>query len=151
MRTSTVAAPTPTNRAAVRRRRALTVAGATAAAAAVWLVTRTAGTEPTVTIAGQPPMVIGLSMVVPTALAASLAAWITVSVLQRLTRHARRLWPAVALVTLAASFVPVLSTQADSTTRVALAMMHIAVAAVLIPGLLPHPHGPRRSPNGSSA
>jgi Family of unknown function (DUF6069) len=149
MRTSTVAASTPTNRAAARRRRVLAVAGGTTAAAAVWLVARTAGTEPTVTMDGQAPMGIGLPMVVLTALAASLAAWIAVSVLERLTRHARPLWPAVALVTLAASFLPVLSAQADGATRVTLAMMHVAVAAVLLPGLLPHPRGPRRSPEGS--
>src|SRR6266508_1043318 len=99
MSTSTAAAPTPTHRAAaIRRRRALTVAGATAAAAAVWLVARAAGTEPTVTMGAYAPMTIGLPMVVLTALAASSAAWIAVSVLQRLTRHARGLWPALALV-----------------------------------------------------
>jgi hypothetical protein len=151
MNTSTAPKSTPTNRAAVRRRRALTVAGATAAATAVWLVAWTAGTEPTVTVGGQAPMVIGLPMVVLTALAASLAAWIAVSVLERLTRHPRPLWPTIALTALAASFLPVLSAQADGATRVALTMMHIAVAAVLIPGLLPDPHGPRRSPHGSTS
>jgi hypothetical protein len=30
-------------------------------------------------------------------------------------------------------------------------MMHIAVAAVLIPGLLPDPHSPRRNPQGSTS
>lgn len=142
--------PTPTHRGALRRRRALTVAGATAAAMVVWLVARTAGTRPAVTMGGQAPMVIGLPMVVPTALAASLAAWIAVSVLQRLTRHARPLWPTVALTTLAASLLPIASAQADGATRVCLTMMHIAVAAVLIPGLLPAPHGPGRNPQGSA-
>jgi Family of unknown function (DUF6069) len=150
MRTSTVPPPTPTSRAAVHRRRGLTVAGATAAAMAVWLVARTAGTEPTVTIGGRGPMVVNLPAVVLTALSASLAAWITVSVLERLTRRPRPLWPTLALATLAVSLLPVLSVQADGTTRVALMMMHIAVAAVLIPGLLPDRHGPRRSPQGST-
>jgi hypothetical protein len=150
MRTSTSVAPIPTNRAAaIRRRRALTVGAATAAAAAVWLVARTAGAEPTVTLGAYAPMTIGLPTVLLTALAAALAGWIAVSVLQRLTRHARGLWPAVALVTLTASFLPILSAQADGATRVALATMHIAVAAVLIPGLLPDPRSARRSRDGS--
>jgi hypothetical protein len=146
MRTSTAPPSTLASRPAVRRRRALTVAGATAAAIAVWLVARTVGTEPTVTMGGQAPMVVGLPLVVLTALAASLAAWIAVSVLERLTRHPRPWWPTVALATLAASLLPVLSAQANGATRVTLTMMHIAVAAVLIPGLLPDRHGPRRRP-----
>jgi Family of unknown function (DUF6069) len=122
-----------------------TAAGAAAAAAAVWLVARAAGAEPTVTMGDQPPMAIALPTVISVALAASLAAWITVYALRRLTRRARALWPAVALVTLAVSFLPVLFARADGATRVALAAMHVAVAAVLIPGLLPH----RRGPEGS--
>jgi hypothetical protein len=149
MGTSSVAVSTPTHRAvAVRRRRALTVAGASAAAAAVWLVAWTVGTEPTVTMGAQAPMVIGLPMVVPTALTVSLAAWGAVSVLERLTRHARLLWPAVALVALATSFLPVVAVRADGVTRLALAAMHVVVAAVLIPGLLPA-RGPRRGREGS--
>jgi hypothetical protein len=151
MRTSTAPPATTTNRTAVRRRRALTVAGATAGAMAVWLVARTAGTEPTVTMGAQAPMVIGLPMVVLTALAASLAAWIAVSVLGRLTRHPRPWWLTVALTTLAASFLPILSAQTNGATRITLTMMHIAVAAVLIPGLLPDPHSPRRNPQGSTS
>lgn len=150
METSTASPSTPTNRGALRRRRALTVAGATAAAMVVWLVAWTAGTRPTVTMGGQAPMAIGLPMVVATALTASLAAWIAVSALERLTRHARQLWPTVTLITLAASFLPIASGQADGATRVSLTMMHIAVAAVLIPGLLPAPHGPGRNPQGSA-
>jgi hypothetical protein len=138
MTISTTPLPTPTSRAVVRRRRALTVAGATAAAMAVWLVARAAGTEPTVTMRGQAPMVIGLPIVVVTALAASLAGWIAVSALERLIRQPRPWWPAVALAALAASFLPILSGQADGATRITLTMLHIAVAAVLIPGLFPN-------------
>ena len=129
MTISTAPLPTQTSRAAVRRRRALTVAAATAAATAVWLVARAAGTEPTV---------IGLPIVVVTALAASLAGWVAVSALERLIRQPRPWWPAVALAALAASFLPILSGQADGATRITLTMLHIAVAAVLIPGLLPN-------------
>src|SRR5258708_29467603 len=82
---------------AVRKRRALVVAGATLAPTAVWLVAQATGTELNVTLAGQPPMVVSLPFVVVTALAASLAGWGALAVLQRATSHARRLWTGLAV------------------------------------------------------
>jgi hypothetical protein len=123
------------NTASIRRRRTLTVVGAAGGAAGVWLVARAADIEPTVTMAGQPPMAIGLPVVVVTALAASLAAWVSLAALERLTRRGRALWTALALATLVISFGPILAAQAGTATRATLATMHLVVAAVLIPGL----------------
>ncbi|HEX7745457.1 MAG TPA: DUF6069 family protein [Micromonosporaceae bacterium] len=133
MTSSTVTAPVARSAAT---RRALTVAGATAAAAAVWLAGRAAGADLTVTMAGQPPMTIGLPAVLGTALAASAAGWATLAALQRWARRGRTWWTLLASVVLAASFVPVLSVRADGGTRLTLALIHLTVAAVLIP-LLP--------------
>lgn len=133
MATST--AVDPVARSATTRRRAATVAGATAAAAAVWLGARVAGTDPTVTFSGQPPMAIGLSAVLVTAFATSLAAWVTLAVLERWTRRGRAWWRILACAVLVTSFVPILSARADGGTRLTLAVMHLAVAGVLIPVL----------------
>lgn len=148
MSSSTTAASPPARQtASVRRRRTLTVVAATVGAAGVWLVARAAGVEPTVTMAGQPPMAIGLPAVVVTALAASLAAWVSLAALTRLTRRGRALWTGLAVATLALSFGPILTAQADTATRAALATMHLVVAAVLIPGL----RGAPRRQDGSTS
>lgn len=116
-------------------RRLLTVGGATLAAAAVWIIARVAGTEPTVSMSGRPPMDIGLFAVVATALAASLAGWAALAVLERLTRRPRVWWTVLALATLASSFGPLLTARADAGTRGELALIHTVVGAVLILGL----------------
>lgn len=120
---------------AVRRRRALTVGGATLAATAPWLLAQAIGTDLQVTMAAQPPMVVGLPFVVGTALTASLAGWGALAVLQRVTSRARMWWTALAVTALLVSFLPVVSAQTSAAVRVLLALTHIAVAAVLIPGL----------------
>lgn len=120
---------------AARRARAITVTVATAAAGAVWLVAAIAGTTLTVTMPGQPPMTIGLPLVIATALAASLAGWGSLALLERLTKHARTWWTVLAIAALLASFGPPLTAQTTGAVRLTLVLMHTAVAAVLISGL----------------
>ena len=56
--------------------------------------------------------------------------------LERLTPHARRIWLVVALVGLAASLaMPLSGTGVSSENRAVLVLMHVAVAAVLVPVL----------------
>ena len=117
------------------RARAVTVTAATTAAAAIWLVAATAGTTLTVGMQGRPPMTIGLRLVIATALAASLAGCGALALLERLTKHARTWWTGTAIATLLASFGPILAAQTTGGVRLTLALMHIAVATVLILGL----------------
>ncbi|MFE4583074.1 DUF6069 family protein, partial [Streptomyces chartreusis] len=49
--------------------------------------------------------------------------------------RARAIWTGVAGAVLAVSLVPFIGDGMDSGTRISLALMHLAVAAVLIPGL----------------
>jgi hypothetical protein len=119
----------------VRRRRALAVAGATAAAVLPWIAARATGVELAVDPGWLPPMVVGLPMVVPAALAASLAGWGTLALLERRTGRARQIWTAVAAVALLISLAPLPAVEAAAETRAYLALMHLAVGAVLIPGL----------------
>ncbi|MGH3679137.1 MAG: DUF6069 family protein [Natronosporangium sp.] len=126
---------TDTTNIRVRRRRALTVAGATLAPVVPWLVAQVTGTELEVTLGGQAPMVIGLPIVLGTALAAALAGWAALAVLRRVSRHGRAVWTGLAVAGLLGSFLPLASAEASGATTTYLALAHVAVAAVLIPGL----------------
>jgi peptidoglycan/LPS O-acetylase OafA/YrhL len=119
----------------VGRRRAFVVVGATLAPAAAWLLAQATGTELAVTLAGRPPMVLSLPFVIGTALAAALAGWAALALLQRMTRHARTLWTGLAIAALLASFAPVAIVQTNTAARSMLALMHVIVASVLILGL----------------
>jgi Family of unknown function (DUF6069) len=128
--------PTPAARHATTRARLVTVAGAVLAAVVVWLAAvPLLGTELAVTQPGRPVQPVGPGMVIGAALAAALAAWGLLAILERLTRRARVVWTSVALVALALSVVPPLISGTTSGGKVALALMHLAVAAVLVPGL----------------
>jgi hypothetical protein len=120
---------------AVRRRRVLTIAGATFAPVVPWLAAQATGTELEVSFGDQAPMVIGLPQVLATALAAALAGWAALAVLWRLSRHGRALWTGLAVAWLFASFAGPLSADATAAVQVYLVAAHLAVAAVLIPGL----------------
>jgi hypothetical protein len=124
------AAPATTHQGPAR---ALSVAGAAAAAVAVWaiavpglgisLLIRFGGGSQAV----QPGFVAGA------ALAASLCGWGLLAMLKRRTRHARAIWTAVAVsVTIASLSLPAV---AAITAVAALALMYLAIAAVLIPAL----------------
>jgi hypothetical protein len=120
-----------------RRTRATAVGAAVLAPTAIWLVAvPLLGVDLQVAQPnGKPPAQITLPLVIFTALAASLAGWGLLALLERLTRRARAIWIATAVVALVASFVPLLAPGTPTTSRVVLAPMHLAVAAILIPSL----------------
>lgn len=126
----------PTLRARERRLRAVTHGAV--AAGAVWLLAGPVlGVELGVSDAPGGPVTreIGLAAVLLSALAAGLVGWAVLALLERRTGRAVRIWRGtavtVALVSLAG---PVL--QAGSVAAaVTLAVMHLVVAAVLVPGL----------------
>lgn len=118
-----------------RRGRVVAVVGAVLAATMLGLVVRLAGLDTEIAMAGQPAMELGLSAVVLTALVASLAGWASLAILERLTTRARAWWTVLAVVALLASFVPVLAIDASAEARIGLAVLHVVVAAVLVPGL----------------
>ncbi|MEV5101538.1 DUF6069 family protein [Streptomyces massasporeus] len=77
---------------------------------------------------------IGAVHVAVVALFASLAGWALLAALERFGVR-RAIWTGVAVAVLAVSFLPLLGDGMDGGTRTSLALMHLAVAAVLIPGL----------------
>ena len=120
----------------VRRNRILGVAGATLAAVAVWVVE-----VPLLAIrletqfGNAAPQGVGIASVVLSSLSASLAGWGLLAILERRFARARTIWTGIALAVLLVSFSLPISAGTTTTTKVSLAMMHLAVAAVLIPTL----------------
>lgn len=136
---SAVDAGTLTTAASAHRRtRLFAVAGAGLAALAVWLLV-----EPILGVelrapatGGNDGMDVGPAIVAIMALAASLAGWALLAVLERATSRAGAVWLAVAVVVLAVSLSgPFSGTGITAANRIGLALMHLAVGAVLIPTL----------------
>jgi hypothetical protein len=127
---------TPTTRP--RRARALAVIAAVLAALAVWLVTDpllgvdlAAPTRP----GSQELQSITPALVAGTSLVVALAGWALLALLERFTARPRTIWTAIALLVALLSLAGPLSTLASTTAAngLSLALMHLAVAAVLIP------------------
>jgi hypothetical protein len=76
-------------------------------------------------------------LVAATSLAAALAGWGLLALLERFTARPRTSWTAIAVLVGLLSLAGPLSTIAPTTVAngLSLALMHLAVAAVLIPGL----------------
>jgi hypothetical protein len=78
---------------------------------------------------------VGPGAVVVSALLAGLAGWALLALLERFTSRARTVWLVVAAVVLLLSLAGPLGAGADAATTAVLVGMHLAVGAVLIPGL----------------
>jgi len=121
---------------ATRRTRALAVIGAAAATLAIWAVADPlVGVDLTVrTGVGASARQVGPAAVAFVSVLAGLAGWALLAVLERVTARARPVWIVIALVVLLLSFAGPLGT-VTTAAKVALAGMHLAAAAVLIPAL----------------
>ena len=120
----------------VRRNRILGVAGATLAAVAVWAIeVPLLGIRLETQFGNAAPQGVGIAAVVVSSLVGSLAGWGLLALLERRFAQARAIWTGIAIAVLLASFSLPLSAGTTTSTKVALAMMHLAVAAVLIPTL----------------
>jgi hypothetical protein len=129
---------TPTTRP--WRARALAVIAAVLAALAVWLVTDpllgvdlAAPTRP----GSEELQSITPALVAGTSLVAALAGWGLLALLDRFSARPRTIWTAIAVLVGLLSLAGPLSTIASTTVAngLSLALMHLAVAGVLIPGL----------------
>jgi hypothetical protein len=91
------------------------------------------------------------AVVVATSGVASLAAWGLLALLERLAAHPRTVWTATVVLALLISLGgPLSGTGVTGANRVALALMHLAVAAVLIPLLRRTAPNLREQPRGLS-
>ncbi|MDQ0913447.1 multidrug transporter EmrE-like cation transporter [Streptomyces canus] len=120
----------------VRRRRLGVAALAVLAPVLVWLVADPLLGHRLRITDGEQTLDIGAVPVGVLALLASLSGWGLLAALERFgARRVRAIWTGVAGAVLAVSFLPFIGDGMDSGTRVSLALMHLAVAAVLVPGL----------------
>lgn len=119
-----------------RQRRLTATALAVLAPVLVWLVTDPLLGHRLRITDGEQTLDIGAAPVAVVALLASLLGWGLLTALERFrVPHARAVWTGVAGAVLAVSFLPLTGDGMNGGTRVSLALMHLAVAAVLIPGL----------------
>ncbi|HEV2088874.1 MAG TPA: DUF6069 family protein [Cryptosporangiaceae bacterium] len=133
--TTTTRPPSPVTRRVARR--VLVVVAAVVAAVVVWTVAvPVLGTDVTVP---QGPgsgerTDLALAPVVATALVAGLLGWALLAMLERFTRRAHAVWTGIALTVLVFSmpWMPGFT----GTERIVLVLLHLAVAAVLVPGPL---------------
>jgi hypothetical protein len=125
-------APATQNRTP-RRARALSAAGGTLAAVAVWIVeVPLMGIDLRVRFGSGHPQAIGIGQIIGVSLAASLLAWLLLVLLAQRTPRARAIWTSAALVALIVSLaLPFAATTTAAT--IGLIVMHLAVAAVVIP------------------
>ncbi|MEV6986885.1 DUF6069 family protein [Sphaerisporangium sp. NPDC051017] len=115
-------------------RRASSVAGAAAAALALWtLAVPVGGIALDVRLGGavQP---VGAGAVAAAALGAGLAAWALLAALERLLARPRRAWTIIAVAVLVLSLAGPLGATGTA-ALVTLAALHLIVGAILIPGL----------------
>ena len=115
------------------RSRALAVAASVVAAAVVWVVGEPLlGNDLVVEQPGQPPLDLGLAAFTTITLGASLAGWAALALLERITRHAPRIWTALAILVLAVSYLPFIPAEMSTGSAVVLGLVHLAVGGVLI-------------------
>ncbi|MFB7739495.1 DUF6069 family protein [Streptomyces sp. NPDC056112] len=118
------------------RLHAYAVGGAVPATALLWAAAHSLGVELRVDPGdGRPSQVVGLPLIAGVTLVVALLASATRAVLDQLTNRAPAIWTGLAVIVLLVSFVPVLYVEASSSARVTLALMHLVVAAVLVPFL----------------
>jgi hypothetical protein len=118
------------------RTRALGVGGAVLAALAVWVVAvPLLSVHLLVRFGSGAAETVGVDYVVGASLIASLAGWALLVMLERRTSGARSIWTVVAIVVLLVSVSLPLSIATTTGSKTVLALMHVAVAVVLIPVL----------------
>ncbi|MCO5998930.1 DUF6069 family protein [Actinoallomurus rhizosphaericola] len=118
------------------RRLLLTVAGAPAAALAVWAVAvPLAGATLTVRTGGG-TRTVGPASVVAASLLAGLAAWALLAVLERSAARPGRIWTITALAALALSLTGPLGSATGVAAALVLTVLHLVTGAVLVLGLV---------------
>lgn len=128
---SATAATTPT-RGGRARTRALGLAGAVAAALVAWGVGALLGADYWITDA-QGTARVDIGATVGTTVVVGLLGWGLLAVLERFARRGRTAWTVVAVGVAALSMVPIGLVEATPSTRIGLTLLHLAVAAVVIP------------------
>ncbi|MEX5720026.1 DUF6069 family protein [Geodermatophilus maliterrae] len=128
------AAP-PIARRSVARTRIVAVVGATLAALAGWVVAVPISGLDLEVASGATTRTVGAAAVLGAGFTASLLGWALLALLERRAPRAKGTWTAIAVAALLLSLVGPLGVDATAATKVTLALLHVVVAAVLIPVL----------------
>jgi hypothetical protein len=136
--TATTATTAAKARPAIKRgrARALCAAGGALAAAVAWIAeVPLLGIHLTFRFGTGHIQTIAAGQVVGVTVAASLLGWLLLALLERRTPNARVLWTAIALAALVASLALPLAAATTTAAVVGLIVMHVTVAAVVIPAM----------------
>jgi Family of unknown function (DUF6069) len=131
MTATTTTRPVP---ATARRSRGLAVGATVAVTSAIYVAGRALGADFSLTDPGKTEAHrLILPEIAVFTLVFALLGWGALALLERHTRRARAIWTALAGAVLALSLVPIAIEQATGDTKALLVLIHVAVAAVLIP------------------
>jgi hypothetical protein len=114
------------------RTRGLAVVGAGLAALGGWTVGALLGADYWITDV-QGTARVDISATVVSTVVVALLGWALLAILERVATWGRTAWTYVAVGVLAVSMTPIGLVEATASTRIALMIAHLAVAAVLIP------------------
>jgi hypothetical protein len=128
---------TTTTTTSTVRRRAVSVVAAVAVTAALWLLSTGLLDDPLVVpqAGDRPDREVTLSMVVFVTALMSLLGWAALVVLERYLARGRTVWVWLSLAVTAASMIPLMAEGMTASTRLVLAVLHLAVTAVIVPGM----------------
>jgi hypothetical protein len=129
---TTDTAPARSRAAVRRRRRALGIVATLVVTLAVWLLGHLAGADYWISDS-QGTVRIDALVTTQVTVVLGLVGWGVLALLERLTRHGTTAWTVLAAVVVLASLIPIVLVEATTATRVALAAVHLAVGAVLVP------------------
>jgi hypothetical protein len=128
-----------------RSRRLLGVLAAAAAAGTVWAVAvPVLGADLAVAQSPGGPVgarTVGFGAVVGSALLAGVAGWAVLGLLERWTAHGSRIWRGIAVTVALVSLASPLTMTGGADAAVTLSVLHLVVAAVLVPALAGRPAG----------
>ncbi|MGQ4732781.1 MULTISPECIES: DUF6069 family protein [Streptomyces] len=135
MSSGTRAAQSSTATTSPVRLRAIAVVGGTVAALVVWGIGKASGAElEVIQTKGDPAMEVGFAAVTAAALFTSLIGWGVLALLEKFApAKSVLIWTVLASAVAVLSIFPVLSAEASDGTKAVLPLVHLAVAAVVIP------------------
>ncbi|GLZ44890.1 hypothetical protein Acsp06_10750 [Actinomycetospora sp. NBRC 106375] len=137
MSTITAPAATAATTGSRVRTRALGIVGAVAAALVAWGIGALIGADYWITDSMGSARV-DITATIGTTVVLGLLGWGVLALAEKVSRHGRTAWTVLAVVVTAASLVPIVLVEATTPTRVGLTLVHLAVAAVLIPAYTRH-------------
>ena len=118
------------------RTRALCAVGSAVAATVAWCVeVPLGGARLSVSFGGTHPQTVVVGEVIGATVVAGLLGWLLLAVLDWLTPDSRIVWITLSLIVLAASLVLPVTAAATASAAVNLVVLHLVVAAVVIPGM----------------